>query len=36
MFQKWGTPKAFLRHTLWCTVLSEWEVCHVILLEFQV
>ena len=31
MFQKRGTPKAFLRHNLWCTVMSEKEIYGVII-----
>ena len=30
MFQKRGTPEAFLRHNLWCTELIEQEIYGVI------
>ena len=35
MFQKRGTPKAFLRHNLLCTVLSEKEIYDVISPDFK-
>ena len=36
MFQKRGTPKAFLRHNLWCTALSGKEMYGLIFPGFQV
>ena len=35
MFQKRGTPKAFLRHNLWCTVLSEKKIYGVTSPDFK-
>ena len=35
MFQKRGTPKAFLRHNLWCTAVSEKEMYGVVFPGFK-